>query len=63
MLDAQPDLQADIPGIDVEAVVSRQWDDGVALARADESRRDPRFDRRDRSRHERPGEPRRSSSR
>jgi hypothetical protein len=32
MLDAQPDLQADIPGIDVEAVVSRQWDDGVALA-------------------------------
>jgi len=32
MLDAEPDLQADIPGIDVEAVVSRQWDDGVALA-------------------------------
>jgi hypothetical protein len=32
MLDAQPNLQADIPGIDVEAVVSRQWDDGVALA-------------------------------
>jgi len=32
MLDAQPDLQFDIPGIDVEAVVSRQWDDGIALA-------------------------------
>ena len=32
MLDAEPDLQADIPGIDVEAAVSRQWDDGVALA-------------------------------
>jgi hypothetical protein len=32
MLDAQPSLQADIPGIDVEAAVSRQWDDGVALA-------------------------------
>lgn len=32
MLDAQPNLQADIPGIDVEAVVSRQWDDGVVLA-------------------------------
>ncbi len=31
MLDAQPDLQFDIPGIDVEAVVSRQWDDGIAL--------------------------------
>jgi hypothetical protein len=31
MLDAAPDLQADIPGIDVEAVVSRQWDDGIAL--------------------------------
>ena len=31
MLDAQPDLQADIPGIDVEAEVSRQWDDGIAL--------------------------------
>ncbi len=34
MLDAQPDLQSDIPGIDVEAVVSRQWDDGVALVQA-----------------------------
>jgi hypothetical protein len=32
MLDAQPSLQADIPGIDVEAAVSRQWDDGIALA-------------------------------
>ncbi len=32
MLDAQPSLQADIQGIDVEAVVSRQWDDGIALA-------------------------------
>jgi hypothetical protein len=32
MLDTQPDLQADIPGIDVEAAVSRQWDDGIALA-------------------------------
>jgi hypothetical protein len=32
MLDVQPDLIADIPGIDVEAAVSRQWDDGVALA-------------------------------
>jgi lysophospholipase L1-like esterase len=32
MLDAQPDLVADIPGIDVEAVVSRQWDSGVELA-------------------------------
>jgi hypothetical protein len=32
MLDAQPDLEADIHGIDVEAMVSRQWDDGVALA-------------------------------
>ena len=31
MLDAQPALQADIPGIDVEAAVSRQWDEGVAL--------------------------------
>ena len=40
MLDAQPDLQTDIPGIDVEAVVSRQWDDGIALAqqmKADET--------------------------
>ena len=32
MIDAQPNLEADIPGIDVEAAVSRQWDDGVALA-------------------------------
>jgi len=32
MIDAQPDLEADIPGIDVEAKVSRQWDDGIALA-------------------------------
>jgi hypothetical protein len=32
MLDVQPDLEADIRGIDVEAVVSRQWDQGVALA-------------------------------
>jgi lysophospholipase L1-like esterase len=32
MLDAEPDLQFDIPGIDVEAVVSRQWDDGIDLA-------------------------------
>jgi len=31
MLDTQPDLVADIPGIDVEAAVSRQWDQGVAL--------------------------------
>ena len=32
MLDAQPALEADIPGIDVEAAVSRQWDTGIALA-------------------------------
>jgi hypothetical protein len=32
MLDAAPDLQADIPGIDVEAQVGRQWDEGAALA-------------------------------
>ena len=31
MLDVQPDLQADIPGIDVEAQVSRQWYEGIAL--------------------------------
>ena len=31
MLDAQPALEADIPGIDVEAAVSRQWDAGIAL--------------------------------
>jgi hypothetical protein len=32
MIDAEPDLQADIPGIDVEAAVSRQWYEGVSLA-------------------------------
>lgn len=32
MVDAEPALQADIPGIDVEAAVSRQWYEGVALA-------------------------------
>jgi hypothetical protein len=32
MLDAQPALAAAIPGIDVQASVSRQWDTGVALA-------------------------------
>ncbi len=32
MLDVQPSLQADIRGIDVEAAVSRQWVDGIALA-------------------------------
>ncbi|MGD0743194.1 MAG: hypothetical protein ABSA31_07920 [Acidimicrobiales bacterium] len=32
MLDAAPDLAADIPGIDIEATVSRQWDAGIALA-------------------------------
>ena len=32
MLDAEPALVADIPGIDVEAAVSRQWYEGVALA-------------------------------
>ena len=31
MLDAQPSLEADIPGIDVNAEVSRQWDEGVQL--------------------------------
>ncbi len=31
ILDAQPDLQTDIPGIDVEGEVSRQWDDGISL--------------------------------
>jgi hypothetical protein len=31
MLDAQPDLQFDIRDIDVDAVVSRQWDSGVQL--------------------------------
>ncbi len=32
MLDAAPCLEADIRGIDVEAKVSRQWDDGESLA-------------------------------
>jgi lysophospholipase L1-like esterase len=32
MLDVQPALEADIPGIDVRATVSRQWDSGVAFA-------------------------------
>ena len=32
MLDVAPDLAADIPGIDIEAGVSRQWDAGIALA-------------------------------
>jgi len=32
MLDAQPCLEADVPGIDVEAQVSRQWYQGVQLA-------------------------------
>jgi hypothetical protein len=32
MLDAKPDLIADIPGIDVEAMVSRFWDQGIQLA-------------------------------
>jgi lysophospholipase L1-like esterase len=32
MLDVQPCLEADIPGIDVEAEVSRQWDAGIQLA-------------------------------
>ena len=31
MLDAAPDLAADIPGINIEAAVSRQWDTGIAL--------------------------------
>jgi hypothetical protein len=31
MLDCEPDLQRDIPGIDVNAQVSRQWADGIAL--------------------------------
>ena len=31
MLDCEPDLQRDIPGIDVNAEVSRQWSDGIAL--------------------------------
>ena len=33
MLDVAPALEAAIPGVDVEAAVSRQWDEGVALAR------------------------------
>jgi hypothetical protein len=37
MIDAEPALQADIPGIDVEAAVSRQWYAGVALAQQLES--------------------------
>jgi hypothetical protein len=32
MIDAQPALEADISGIDVQAAVSRQWDTGIALA-------------------------------
>ena len=32
MLDVQSVLAADIPGIDVQATVSRQWDTGVGLA-------------------------------
>jgi hypothetical protein len=32
MLDAAPALEADIPGIDVEAAVSRQWYAGILLA-------------------------------
>lgn len=32
MLDAAPALRADIPGIDVQAAVSRQWDAGIVLA-------------------------------
>jgi hypothetical protein len=32
MVDQQPDLYADIPHIDVNAVVGRYWDDGVAVA-------------------------------
>ncbi|MFZ2058532.1 MAG: hypothetical protein WAV54_14075 [Acidimicrobiales bacterium] len=37
MLDAQPALESDIPGIDVEAAVSRQWDDGITIAQQLES--------------------------
>ncbi|MGA2005967.1 MAG: hypothetical protein ABSH27_00195 [Solirubrobacteraceae bacterium] len=32
MLDVEPSLQAAIPGVAVDATVSRQWDAGVALA-------------------------------
>src|SRR3984885_10787807 len=31
MLDYQTPLQADVPGIDVDASVSRQWDTGVSI--------------------------------
>ena len=31
MIDAEPDLQADVPGIDVNAAVSRQWSAGEQL--------------------------------
>jgi hypothetical protein len=31
MIDATPDLQQDIPGIDVNAAVSRQWADGETV--------------------------------
>lgn len=31
MLDYQDELEQDIPGIDVEAAVSRQWSDGEAI--------------------------------
>ncbi|HXQ18406.1 MAG TPA: hypothetical protein VN781_02145 [Acidimicrobiales bacterium] len=31
MLDAEPDLERDIPGIQVDAAVSRQWSDGEAI--------------------------------
>lgn len=34
MLDAQPSLQQDLPGIDVNAAVSRQWTDGEAILQA-----------------------------
>jgi len=31
MIDAEPDLEADVPGIDVNAAVSRQWSAGEQL--------------------------------
>jgi hypothetical protein len=31
MLDAAPDLQQDIPGIQIDAAVSRQWTEGEAI--------------------------------
>ena len=31
MLDAEPDLQHDVPGIEINAAVSRQWTDGEAV--------------------------------